>query len=123
EQVLEDRVLAADPDFATNVARVTRRGETDQRVQAVFGALDADELTAKLAKFDIAFARVNDTALLAQHPHLRPITVRTPSGPVSYPAPARGQMAEAREFGAVPGLGEHTDKVRAEFGAGKNAER
>jgi itaconate CoA-transferase len=34
EHVLGDKSLAADPDFATNVARVKRRAETDARVQA-----------------------------------------------------------------------------------------
>jgi len=34
-----DKALAADPAFATNVERVKRRGETDARVAAVFGAL------------------------------------------------------------------------------------
>src|SRR5258707_1686878 len=65
EQVLGDKALAADPDFATNVERVRRRGETDARVQAVFGATDEAALTKKLATADIAFARVNDTGLLA----------------------------------------------------------
>jgi itaconate CoA-transferase len=116
QQVLGDTALPVDPDFATNVARVKRRAETDARVQAVFGTLDIDALSEKLTKSDIAFARVNDTALLARHPHLRRIVVGTPSGAVSYPAPARG---EAREFGPVPALGEHTEKVRAEFAAAK----
>ncbi|MBO0755101.1 MAG: CoA transferase, partial [Bradyrhizobiaceae bacterium] len=107
-QVLGDQSLAADPDFASNVKRVKRRAETDARVQAVFGAHDVDELADRLAAFDIAFARVNDTALLATHPHLRRIAVKTPSGPVSYPAPARGPTSAARTFGPVPALGEHT---------------
>jgi itaconate CoA-transferase len=64
------------------------------------------------AAADIAFARVSDTAILAAHPHLRRITVVTPSGPVSYPAPPRGRTAG---YGAVPGLGEHSAKIRAEF--------
>ena len=42
EKVLGDAALAADPAFATNVERVKRRSETDGRVAAVFGALDAD---------------------------------------------------------------------------------
>src|SRR6201996_1339362 len=42
EKVLGDAKLAADPDFATNVERVKRRPQTDGRVAAVFGALDAD---------------------------------------------------------------------------------
>src|SRR5262249_45981030 len=48
EQVLGDAKLAADPDFATNVERMKRRGETDGRVAKVFGAMDAAALTKKL---------------------------------------------------------------------------
>jgi itaconate CoA-transferase len=103
--VLGDQSLAIDPDFATNVERVRRRAETDARVQAVFGAQTVDELADRLAAFDIAFARVNDTALLGSHPHLRRITVATPSGPVSYPAPAREWTSAADAFGPVPALG------------------
>jgi itaconate CoA-transferase len=115
EQVLGDAALAADPAFATNVERVKRRAETDGRVAAVFGAIDAEPLTQKLAAADIAFARVNGTAELAQHPHLRRITVGTPSGPVSYPAPAEQHAAASRRYGPVPALGQHTASVRAEF--------
>ena len=100
---------------ATNVERVKRRADTDGRVQAVFGATDEVTLTRKLAAADIAFARVNDTALLAAHPHLRRIDVATPSGPVSYPAPAARRDGEPRQYGAVPALGEHSESIRAEF--------
>jgi formyl-CoA transferase len=113
EKVLGDAALAADPNFATNVERVKRRAETDGKVAAVFGALDSAPLTQKLAAADIAFARVNGPAELARHPHLRRITVGTPSGPVSYPSPAG--RAASRRYGPVPALGEHTAKVRAEF--------
>jgi itaconate CoA-transferase len=115
EKVLGDAALAADPDFATNVERVKRRATTDGKVAAVFGALDADTLEQKLAAADIAFARVNTPADLSRHPHLRRITVGTPSGPVSYPAPAEQRTSSARRYGAVPALGEHTEKVRKEF--------
>ena len=115
DQVLGDPALAADPAFATNVERVKRRAETDGRVAETFGALDADALEQKLAAADIAFARVNSPAELSRHPHLRRITVGTPSGPVSYPAPAERRTAASRRYGAVPALGEHTEKVRAEF--------
>ena len=110
--VLGDAALAADPAFATNVERVKRRAETDARVQAVFGAIDVAALSEKLDAAEIAFARVSDMAVLATHPHLRRITVATPSAPVSYPAPAR---AKAQGYGAVPRLGEHSQRVRAEF--------
>src|SRR5216684_2979485 len=52
DKVLDDKALAADPDFATNVERVRRRAETDARVQAAFGATDEAALTAKLDAAD-----------------------------------------------------------------------
>jgi itaconate CoA-transferase len=115
EKVLGDTQLAADPNFATNVERVKRRAETDGRVAAVFGAYDADTLEQKLAAADIAFARVNTAADLSRHPHLRRITIGTPSGPVSYPAPAELHGSTSRRYGPVPALGEHSEKVREEF--------
>jgi formyl-CoA transferase len=115
DKVLGDRALAADPGFATNVERVKRRAETDAKVQAVFGATDEAALATMLAAADIAFARVNDPALLAVHPHLRRIEVGTPSGPVSYPAPAARRDGEPRRYGAVPAIGEHSARIRAEF--------
>jgi itaconate CoA-transferase len=117
EKVLGDAALAADPDFATNVKRVKRRAETDGRVATVFAAHDADALEQKLAAADIAFARVNTAADLSHHPHLRRITVGTPSGPVSYPAPAEQRASSTRRYGPVPAVGEHTKKVRKEFAA------
>ncbi len=117
ERVMGNAALAADPDFATNVERVKRRQETDGKVAKAFGAMNADALVGKLAEADIAFARVNEPKDLARHPHLRRIAVATPSGPVHYPAPAAQRAGETRRYGAVPALGEHTDKVRKEFGA------
>jgi itaconate CoA-transferase len=122
EQVLGDAKLAADPDFATNVERVKRRAETDGKVAKAFGVLNADALIEKLTAADIAFARVNEPKDLARHPHLRRIAVATPSGPVHYPAPAAQRVGEPRRYGAVPALGEHTEKIRAEFSA-TSAER
>jgi itaconate CoA-transferase len=115
QMVLDDKALAADPAFATNVERVKRRAETDARVAAVFGATDEAMLTKKLAAADIAFARVNATADLVVHPQLRRIDVATPSGVVSYPAPPARTDGAPRHYGAVPALGEHTAKIWAEF--------
>ncbi len=112
EQVLGDAALAADPLFATNVERVKRRDETDARVAGAFGARDAEPLLDQLAAAQIAFARVSDLARFARHPHLRRITVGSPSGPLSYPASPRWHEAP---YGPVPALGEHTEQVRREF--------
>src|SRR5262249_31449431 len=115
EKVLGDKALAADPAFATNVERVKRRGETDARVAAVFGAMDETALTQKLADNDIAFARVNSTGDLAVHPQLPRIHGGTPSGAVSSPSPPARSDGPPRRYGAVPSLGEHSDKIWAEF--------
>ena len=112
-----DKALAADPDFATNIERVKRRAETDGKVAAAFGELDVKALEQKLADADIAFGRVNGPAELARHPHLRRITLGSPDGPLSYPAPAAQCAGEPRRYGPVPAVGEHSAKVRAEFAA------
>jgi itaconate CoA-transferase len=117
ERVLGDAELAADPGFATNRARVERRAETDGRVAAISMTMNADLLTQKLTAAEIAYARINSVADLKRHPHLRLITVGTPSGPVSYPAPAELRASTSRQYGSVPSLGEHTEKVRQEFPA------
>ena len=115
EAVLEDKALARDPHFATNVERVKRRAETDARVAAYFAKMPEAALTAKLDRAQIAFARVNDPALLGKHPHLRRIVVVTPSGKVAYPAPPARSSEIERRLGRVPATGEHSAKIRAEF--------
>jgi formyl-CoA transferase len=116
ERVMDDKALAADPDFATNIERVKRRAQTDGKVAAAFGALDVDALAEKLAAADIAFGRVNGPAELATHPHLRRITLGSPNGPLSYPAPAALWAGAPRQYGPVPAVGQHSDKIRKEFG-------
>jgi formyl-CoA transferase len=110
-----DAALAADPDFATVVARVERRIDTDGKVAKSFGTMNVGELTEKLGLADIAFGRVNDPASLRHHPHLRRITIGSPTGPVSYPAPAAQRSGAPRRYGPVPALGEHSEKIRKEF--------
>lgn len=94
--------LGTDPLFATNVARVANRAETDATVARGFARLNADEAIAALLKADVALASVSDMEQLSRHPHLRRITVQTPNGPVSYPAPAAVFLGEERIYGAVP---------------------
>jgi len=105
-RLLGEAALAEDPRFATNVARVKNRAETDRRVAEAFGLLDRSELIAKLNEADIAFAELNDMNALSRHPHLRRIAVETPAGPVSVPAPAPIFAGEERSYGAVPSLDE-----------------
>ena len=115
EHVMGDKALAADPNFATNVERMKRRGETDGRVARAFAAIDLAPLVEQLARYDIAFGVINDCDLLAKHPHLRRVSVGSPTGPVSMPAPAAIHDGVPRNYGAVPALGEHSEAIRKEF--------
>lgn len=102
--------LADDPRFANNVARVANRAGTDAAVAEGFARMDKAEAVAALLRADIALAVVNDMQGLSQHPHLRRITVATPNGPVSIPAPAVLFDGEARDYGPVPALSEGRGK-------------
>ena len=104
---IENAGLAQDPRFATNVARVANRAETDRIVAEAFSHLDAEEAIARLSRIGIALASVNDMAGLAAHPHLRRIVVDTPNGPVSLPAPGVRFAKEPRSYGPVPGIKAH----------------
>ena len=66
--------------------------------------MTAREAIAALLRADVALASVSDMAGLSRHPHLRRITVDTPNGPVSYPAPAAMVAGDSRAYGPVPAL-------------------
>mgnify|MGYP006273916493 CR=1 FL=1 len=117
EHVMGEKDLAVEPKFATNVQRVRLREETDQHVQSAFAKLDAKTLIERLLAHEIAFGQVNDMASLSQHPHLARITVETPNGPLSMPAPPQRWVGAPRHYGPVPACGEHDQAVRAEFAA------
>ena len=102
---LEQPELGTDPRFANNVARVANRDQTDAIVGAAFARRTGDAAIALLLDAQVALAEVNDMAGLSVHPHLRRITVDTPNGPVTLPAPAPIFSDGDRAFGAVPALG------------------
>lgn len=96
--------LGTDPRFATNVARVNNRRETDAAVGEAFAKFDAETAIRLLTEANIALASVNDMDGLSTHPHLRRITVGSPNGPVSFPAPAAIFSGEPRSYGPIPAL-------------------
>jgi itaconate CoA-transferase len=108
-EVLGQPELPNDPKFANMVERVRHRELTDKAVGDIFATLGRDELLKRLKDADIAFAEVNTMADLTIHPHLRRIEVNTPKGVVTYPAPAAIFVGEARHYGAVPAIGDHSE--------------
>jgi itaconate CoA-transferase len=115
-KVLREPQLARDERFASNSARLANRAETDGLVARCFSAQEIAPLSRRLEEAEIAFARVNDIEGILRHPHLRRMSVATPSGAVALPAPpARWMGEDAPSFGPLPALGEHTQAVRREF--------
>jgi crotonobetainyl-CoA:carnitine CoA-transferase CaiB-like acyl-CoA transferase len=112
-EVLDKPELPNDPRFANMVERVHNRQLTDKTVADSFATMTRGDLLKRLSDADIAFAEVNTMDDLAHHPHLRRIDVDTPNGRVSYPAPAPIVVGEPRRYGAVPGIGDHTDLSKA----------
>jgi itaconate CoA-transferase len=106
-EFLQNPAAARDERFSTNVARVANRVATDALVAETFASLDEPAVRDLLTRSDVAFASVNNMAALSVHPHLRRITVETPNGAVSYPAPAPIFAGAPRAYGPVPKIGVH----------------
>ncbi|RVT90682.1 CoA transferase [Rhodovarius crocodyli] len=102
--------------FRTNVERVAQRPMVDAHVGAGFKRLTRADCATRLNEAGIAYGFVNGVDGLSKHPALRRVAVETEAGVVQVAAPAARFSDGLRAFGPVPKLGEHTDKVRAEFG-------
>jgi itaconate CoA-transferase len=103
-EFIGDASLCADPRFATNVTRVANRAETDALVARTFGQIESADAIDRLKRAGIAYALVNNMEGLSTSTQLRRITVDTPNGSVSMPAPAAVFAGEERRYGAVPKL-------------------
>jgi itaconate CoA-transferase len=104
------------PQFATNILRVQNRAALDAHIAAAFKRRPRADLVERLRQSRIAFGEVNDVAAFSAHPQLRRVNVATANGPVAIPAPppiVDGVRAPA--LGRVPGIGEHSAAIRAEF--------
>lgn len=113
EGVLGRPDLVGDPRFADNPGRVRNRDALDAEIAPVFAGLGRDEAIARLEAHQIAWARVSALPDLPNHPALRRLGVPLADGQTfELPRPAGRARLEARP---VPGLGEHTARIRAEF--------
>jgi formyl-CoA transferase len=118
--VLSDGSLAEDPRFTTNSDRVANRIALNARITDLLASYDTPRLTETLDRFGIANGRVNTLDDLVSHDVLssrdRWVDIETPGGPVSALRPPVDLDGADPVMGPVPGLGEHTESVLAEFG-------
>ncbi len=119
-EVLERPELAADPLYATNVARVARREEVDALIGDVTRTIPAAELVSRLDTAGIPNAALNEVDDVANHPQLqarqRWREVDTPGGPIRAVLPPITLDGETARMDPIPALGEHTDALLRELG-------
>ena len=112
-KVLQQPDLVTDLRFAENPKRHANRAELDNILNACFGALSADAVTARLQDANIAHAALNSVADLSTHAVLREAKAEIGGATVSMAAlPVR---SEAISPSLVPSVGEHNTAIRAEF--------
>jgi crotonobetainyl-CoA:carnitine CoA-transferase CaiB-like acyl-CoA transferase len=121
--VLGDAALAEDPRFATNPLRVANRPALDAVIDAVFTAAPRGAIIERLEKARIAYGRVSTLEDLKLHPQNRIVEIETPAGPVRLLAPGMIFDGELPSLGPVPGIGEHTEAIREEFGQAREPKR
>lgn len=114
EGVLRMPALVDDARFSDNSRRVAGRQALDAIIAPVFASLPVDDMIGRLDLHQIAWGRVSTIAEAAGHPALRRIRVEMGDDSFMLPAPAGRRDFTGR---AVPALGGHTDRIRAEFGA------
>ncbi|WP_376097285.1 CaiB/BaiF CoA transferase family protein [Roseomonas sp. CCTCC AB2023176] len=103
--------------YRSNNERVANRAAVDAHVAARFAGLTRADAATALTAAGTAYGFVNGVEELARHPALRRMEVATPNGPISIAAPAARVAGLEPAFGPVPGLGQDTDAIRAEFAA------
>jgi len=121
ERFLERPGLVDDPRFATGSDRVAHRAELDALVAERFAELDSASAGRILDEAGIANAGVNDMTEFLDHPVLaardRWRQVGLPGG-ATVPAllPPVDLGGTEPRMDAVPGVGEHTERILAELG-------
>lgn len=118
-QVLGADQRLSDERYSSNSARTSHRVEVDAIIAETFARRSAAEMARALDDARIAFAMLNDVPALSLHPHLRRISVDSPEGVVSLPAPPVRWMDWQMGPTRVPALGEHDQAIEVEFTASR----
>ena len=114
-EVVELPEMIDDLRFATNNARVENRKDVDAAISAAFGRYDKKQLLEKLQVSKIAFGSVNSVVDLSTHPALRRWPMMVNDQIAHMVAPPVITDFDSDNFRPAPTLGEHTDRIKAEF--------
>lgn len=112
--------LADDERFSTNAARCEHRAELDEVIAAWCAQHPLDHVQKIADEAGIGNSRYNTPRDVIDHPQLaarnRWRTVASPNGPVESILPPPVIEGYEPPMAPVPGLGEHTDTILADFG-------
>jgi crotonobetainyl-CoA:carnitine CoA-transferase CaiB-like acyl-CoA transferase len=113
--VLGEETLASDERFATISKRVENRALLDEIIINIFSNYEQKDLMELLLNNNIACGRLNSLEDVLSHPQRRTVTVDSPNGSINLTASGVVINNDPPVSLPVPALGEHTDRVKAEF--------
>jgi crotonobetainyl-CoA:carnitine CoA-transferase CaiB-like acyl-CoA transferase len=120
EKVLLRPELAHDPRFDSNSKRAAKRAEINALIAEAFAPLTVEQLIERLDAAGIASARINTPDQVWEHPQLKARNrwreMDSPVGPLATLLPPVTMPDFEARIGAVPALGEHTDRILSELG-------
>ncbi|MED4695909.1 CaiB/BaiF CoA-transferase family protein [Peribacillus frigoritolerans] len=118
-EVLEKPSLANNEKYDSNFKRNQHKEELKKLIENEFKNITSEILTSRLDKAQIANARLNDMGSFFNHPQLNARTrwrdVNTPNGLIRALLPPATIAGLEPVMGAVPRVGEHTEKVLEEL--------
>ncbi|MBD8133922.1 CoA transferase [Bacillus sp. CFBP 13597] len=118
-EVLEKPSLANNEKYDSNFKRNQHKEELKKLIENEFTNITSEILTSRLDKAQIANARLNDMGSFFNHPQLNARTrwrdVNTPNGLIRALLPPATIAGLEPVMGAVPRVGEHTEKVLEEL--------
>lgn len=120
DQVLGKPELAADERFANNTLRTANREALKQIIVDTFAGMSKDQVIELLETAKIANASVNDMKGVWEHEQLKSRNrwreMDSPVGKLPTLLPPGVNNAYEYRIDAVPGLGEHSEKILRELG-------
>jgi itaconate CoA-transferase len=115
--VMNGLVQPSDPKFSSNSNRVKHVEELNELIESRIDQLSHQQTVELLKKHQIAFANLNTLKQFSEHPQLRLTNVEM-NGELIKMADRPAQFVGfTTEFGPIPALGEHDEKIRKEFGS------
>ena len=120
ERILGAPQVAEDPRFVRNSLRVEHSAQLQVEIERSFATSTAEGVADLLEAAGIANALLRDIDGLAAHPQLaarrRWIDYDSPVGTLRALVPPATFVGSSPVAGPIPGVGEHTEAVLAEFG-------